>query len=92
MRYHVFLHYGWFFQNLGKEAIQTFMHRTVASSKDSKHFRLGHLTFKVKDVKVFSIYIFEKFVMPRNYKFLALKISKLYSFHFLMKTRVCYKD
>ena len=24
-----FLHYGWFFQNLGKEAVQTFMHMTV---------------------------------------------------------------
>ena len=30
MRYHFFLHYGWFFQNLGKEAVRTFMHTTVA--------------------------------------------------------------
>ena len=29
MRYHCFLHYGWFFQNLGKEAARTFMHTTV---------------------------------------------------------------
>ena len=29
MRYHFFLHYGWFFQNLGKEAVRNFMHRTV---------------------------------------------------------------
>ena len=29
MRYHFFLHYGWFFQNLGKEAVRTFMHPTV---------------------------------------------------------------
>ena len=29
MRYHFFLHYGWFFQNLRKEAVQTFMHTTV---------------------------------------------------------------
>ena len=29
MRYHFFLHYGWFFQNLGKEAVRTFMHTTV---------------------------------------------------------------
>ena len=29
MRYHLFLHYGWFFQNLGKEAVRTFMHTTV---------------------------------------------------------------
>ena len=31
MRYHFFLHYGWFFQNLGKEAVRTFMHTTVFS-------------------------------------------------------------
>ena len=30
MRCHFFLHYGWFFQNLGKEAVRTFMHTTVA--------------------------------------------------------------
>jgi len=29
MRYHFFLHYGWFFQNPGKEAVRTFMHTTV---------------------------------------------------------------
>ena len=31
MRYHFFLHYGWFFQNLGKEGRRTFMHATVCS-------------------------------------------------------------
>ena len=30
MRYHFFLHHGLFFQNLGKEAVQTFMHTTVS--------------------------------------------------------------
>ena len=30
MRHYLFLHYGWFFQNLGKEAVPTFMHTTVA--------------------------------------------------------------
>ena len=29
MRYHLFLHYGWLFQNLGKEAVRTFLHTTV---------------------------------------------------------------
>ena len=29
MGYHFVLHYGWFFQNLGKEALQTSMHTTV---------------------------------------------------------------
>ena len=31
MRYHFFLYHGWFFQNLGKEAVRTFMHSTVHS-------------------------------------------------------------
>ena len=29
MRYHLFLQYGWFLQNLGKEAVRTNMHTTV---------------------------------------------------------------
>ena len=29
MKDHFFLHYGWFFQNLGKEGRRTFMHATV---------------------------------------------------------------
>jgi hypothetical protein len=36
MRYHFFLHYGWFFQNLGKEAVRTFMHTTVLAESDVK--------------------------------------------------------
>ena len=28
MRHHFFLHYGWFFHNLGKEAVRTFLHTT----------------------------------------------------------------
>ena len=35
MRYHFFLHYGWFFQNLGKEAVRTFMHTTVFLGLDT---------------------------------------------------------
>ena len=29
MRYHLLLHYGFFFQNLGREAVRTFMHTTL---------------------------------------------------------------
>ena len=29
MRYHLFLHYGWFLQNIGKDFIPTNMHMTV---------------------------------------------------------------
>ena len=34
MGYHFSLHYGWFFQNLGKEAVRTFMHTTVVGFRD----------------------------------------------------------
>ena len=33
MRYHFFLHYGWFPQNLGKDFIRTNMHTTVTSAE-----------------------------------------------------------
>ena len=33
MRYHLFLHYGWFLQNLGKDFIRTNMHTTVHGFK-----------------------------------------------------------
>ena len=39
MRYHFFLHYGWFLQNLGKEAVQTNMHTTVHTSKTNKSYK-----------------------------------------------------
>ena len=33
MRYHLFLQYGWFLQNLGKDLIRTNMHTTVGGTK-----------------------------------------------------------
>ena len=30
LMYHFFLHYGWFYQNLGKEAVRSNMHTTVS--------------------------------------------------------------
>ena len=36
MRYHLFLQYGWFLQNLGKEAVRTNMHTTVRTSKTAQ--------------------------------------------------------
>ena len=37
MRYHFFLHYGRFLQNLGKEYVRTNMHRTVGGSKEPQN-------------------------------------------------------
>ena len=34
MRYHLFLQYEWFLQNLGKEAVRTNMHTTVTLFRD----------------------------------------------------------
>ena len=43
MRYHLFLQYGWFYQNLGKDFIGTNMHTTVIKIIfDIKH-ELGKL-------------------------------------------------
>jgi hypothetical protein len=36
MRYHFFLQYGWFLQNLGKDFIPTNMHTTVTSRKNNE--------------------------------------------------------
>jgi hypothetical protein len=32
MRYHLFLQYGWFLQNLGKDFIRTNVHTTVGNA------------------------------------------------------------
>ena len=37
MRYHLFLHYGWFLQNLGKETVRTNMHTTVGAFQGVIH-------------------------------------------------------
>ena len=50
MRYHLFLHYGWFLQNLGKYFVQTNMHMTVAVKTTCfTRFLLSYLNPKVKD-------------------------------------------
>ena len=45
MRGHFFLHYGWFFQNLRKEAVRTFMHTTVILKANFVHLRGFFLKF-----------------------------------------------
>ena len=55
MRYHFFLHYGWFFQNLGKEAVRTFMHTTVGTC--------GHNRVKNFTKSQVAIYLKKKFIL-----------------------------
>ena len=45
MRYHSFLHYGWFLQNLGKDFIPTNMHTTVSRGKLFKQLSLNNVTY-----------------------------------------------
>ena len=47
MRYHFFLHYGWFFQNLGKEAVRTFMHTTVY--QETKYVSILNFQMRFRD-------------------------------------------
>ena len=47
MRYHFFLHYGWFFQNLGKEAVRTFMHTNVSINSQMTK-RQSRLLFRLE--------------------------------------------
>ena len=49
MRHHFFLHYGWVFQNLGKEAVRTFMHTTVRSSDKSDTMELNYFLLNISD-------------------------------------------
>ena len=51
MRYHFFLHYGWFSQNLGKEAVRTFMHTTVCGGHNLNSPKNGNRVI-VSDVPV----------------------------------------
>ena len=51
MRDHFFLHYGWFFQNLRKEAVRTFMHTTVFV-----YLLLPFLTGLQYRLKLFNLY------------------------------------
>ena len=48
MRYHLFLHYGWFLQNLGKDFIWSFTPLFVSSLSVTKSlsllFHLGHMS------------------------------------------------
>ena len=46
MRDHFFLHYGWFFQNLRKEAVRTLMHTTVYVDKLGRVLVTGKKIYK----------------------------------------------
>ena len=62
MRDHFFLHYGWFFQNLGKEAVRTFMHTTVSRGlyilypNSKNHFFVFKEVFSENSVLLYGLY------------------------------------
>ena len=57
MRYHFFLHYGWFLQNLGKDFIRTNMHTTVCTAAYDNFWRLTG--FSVLFLRSFSSIFFD---------------------------------
>ena len=70
MRYHFFLQYGWFFQNLGKEGWRTFMHTTVHTIIPNFHnlklkvFKYVKISSICKQSKLFSLCIWQHLATP----------------------------
>jgi len=60
--YHFFLHYGWFFQNHGKEAVRTFMHTNVAAVIQL------YLVTKKKETSLIERMMIFLFLKPQNIK------------------------
>ena len=61
MRYHLFLQYGWFLQNFGKDFIRTNMHTTVVNLKTEKIY---FMETTEQNKKVFSQLILTHCVYP----------------------------
>ena len=55
MRYHFFLHYGWFLQNFEKDFIPTLLHTTVNSIKISRFY--FEINADAQKTKVTSFYL-----------------------------------
>ena len=53
MRFHLFLHYGWFLQNLGKDFIRTNMHTTVHSISTTFNYLFNFLEKKRSTKELF---------------------------------------
>ena len=70
MRYNFFLHYGWFFQNLGKEAVRTFMHTTVILYK--------------KNEKITYLHCVQKDCQSYHWNTSRLRNVDIYIYHYLM--------
>ena len=69
MSYHFFVHHEWFFQNLGKEAVRTNMHTTVA---------LGQMVvLKISDWAVKYATIEVKFLI--FFKYCSIRTNKLHN-------------
>ena len=59
MRYHLFLHYGWFFQNLEKDFIRTDMHMTLTYKKNLKY------VIKIRKSSLKSIKVYDSRFKPK---------------------------
>ena len=59
MKYHLFLHYGWFFQNLEKDFIRTDMHMTLTYKKNLKY------VIKIRKSSLKSIKVYDSRFKPK---------------------------
>ena len=62
MRYHLFLHYGWFLQNLGKDFIPSIMHTTVLFPYLYSLINHTFFFFTVVVIFLFFLYLTTSFV------------------------------
>ena len=60
MRYHFFLHYGWFFQNLEKDFIPILLHTTVNQTK----FQFAAQSLRRKGPIILGVEFWGKFKKP----------------------------
>ena len=62
MRYHLFLHYGWFLQNFGKDFIRTNMHTTVLQLiQDNLRRVRGNTTYLSEWIQILPLHEYELF-------------------------------
>ena len=71
MRYHFFLHYGWFLQNFEKDFIPTLLHTTVCSLRFFSHWISCH----------WILFAIETFIAIGTYFPLELQLSLKLSYH-----------
>ena len=87
MRYHLFLHYGWFLQNLGKDFIPTNMHTTVGISFGSNAKPFESYLLLLQTRKKFLLNSYSLVLVIVSKRCLPLTFENLSSQNKLKRTR-----